>query len=199
MNGSLKIVAEIAGVTLDRTITKTGDKQQSYVVAINAAKAVSSWVKTDANTAAGAFATGHGLVTSDVVDVYWTGGMRYGVVVTMTGDNAAFEGGTGTDFPASATTGITVCKVVPINCAIDGDLTELFAAHCDQRGHLLFEDVADNDIAAFDTVAGEPLVWAADTGLANPLTGAPITECLASTASTAGATLTILALEDSTP
>lgn len=201
--GTLAIVGSIAGVSIQKTITETGDHPQAYGdantdIALAAGKAVSSWVKTDANTAAGNLAGGHGY-SSGKVDVYWDGGMRYDVDMTVTVNAIALDGGSGDDFPASADTTVVVCTHQRINTAIDGDNVKLLVANSTKHAHLHFEDSGGGVIRDQELVADNPWTYAASSGDASPLTGNPVTVCFATNGTTAAGVLTILTLEDSTP
>jgi hypothetical protein len=63
-------------------------------ITLPAAKAVTAWVKTDANTAAGNLPAGHGF-TDGKFDVYWTGGKRYGMDATIVTNALTLDGGAG--------------------------------------------------------------------------------------------------------
>jgi len=204
--GSIAITASIGGVTVQKTITRTADHPNPYEVSLPVAWPVSSWVKTDANTAAGNLAGGHGQTTG-TYDVYWTGGARYDVSVTVTVNALALDGGSVTDFPASADTTVVVCKQTQINTAIDGDAIKLGVVSLEYAdsaatsvGRLLFEDAAGDDILSLAVAANIPQVYDVAGGQTNPFTGDPITVCRATHSNTAYAgTLKIAMLEDSTP
>lgn len=102
----------------------TFDHAASWEISLPAGKAVTAWVKTDADTAACNFSASHGQ-TNGKYDVYWTiagvNYVRYGVDGTITVNALALDGGAGDAFPASATTGVVVCKQVPFVCNVDGD------------------------------------------------------------------------------
>jgi len=204
--GSIAITASIGGVTVQKTITRTADHPNPYEVTLPVAWPVSSWVKTDANTAAGNLAGGHGQTTG-TYDVYWTGGARYDVAITITTNALALEGGNGTDFPTSADTTVVVCKQTTINTAIDGDAIQLAAVSLEYAdsaatsvGRLLFEDGAADDILSLALAANIPKVYDIAGGQTNPFTGDPITVCRATHSNTSyAATLKCVTLEDSTP
>jgi hypothetical protein len=197
--GTVAVVASLGTRTLQKTISETYDHPNTYEeIPLAAGKAATDWVKTDANTAACNLAAGHGY-TSGKVDVYWAAGMRYDVDMTVSTNALALDGGTGTDFPETAETGVIVCIPQQINTAIDGDNVKLFIVNSTQRGSVYFEDGAGDSIAQIDLVADSPFIWNYSSGLDNSLSGDPITVCYASNGTTTAAVLDILAGEDSTP
>jgi hypothetical protein len=182
------------------------DHPNPYEISLPVGKAVTDWVKTDANTAACNLAGGHGQ-TNGKFDVYWSGGVRYGVDGTIVTNALALDGGAGDDFPASATADVVVCKQVPIVCNIDGDNIQVIGVFLkndldsDGVAHVDFQDSGNATIAQLDLVAGSVAhTYQIALGATNPFTGNPITQAHASNGSTTGpATLYILSGEDSTP
>lgn len=190
-----------AAVTFDATAV--------YEVSLPAGKLVTSWVKTDADTAAANLPAGHGYATGKF-DVYFAAGMRYGVDGTVTGDAIALDGGTGTDFPATAAADVVVTRQVEIATAIDGDNVKLFgvffrSTDTDAVGHVDFQDVGDASIEALDLAEVDNAATGMDhaygtTAAVALLTGNPITHAAASNgSSTAAATIFILCGIDATP
>lgn len=205
--GSYGLSVSIGGVSVQKSIVRTADHPNPYELMLPAAKGpLTSWVKTDANTASGNLPSGHGY-SNGQFDVYWTGGKRLDVAGTISADALSLDGGAGDDFPASANATVVAYPQVTINTAIDGDAIKLAAlsleyvdAAAASRGNLLFEDASDDDIASIAVVGNSPLVYDIEGGQANPFTGDPITACRASHENlTLAATLKIVSLEDSTP
>jgi hypothetical protein len=200
------LTLSVGGVSIQKTAVRSGDHSNTYEVALPAALPVGSWVKTDPDTAAGTFSPGHGQTTG-VYDVYWTGGLRYGVTITVTGDALALEGGTGTDFPETGNLTVVACKQVSINTAIDGDAIEIIGFSLEYAdsgatsvGHVDLQDSGPATIEEIDLNANVPLVYDIDGGATNVFTGNPIVATKASHNNTAAAaTLKICSLEDSTP
>src|SRR5690349_24849788 len=127
---------QAGGVSIQGSAVRTGDGTIGKEITLPVAFAVSSWVKTDADTAAGNLAGGHGQTTG-TYDVYWSGGMRKDVPITVTVNALALDGGTGTDFPASGNTTVVVCKQVAINVSIDGDALKLLAIRSEYTDNTL--------------------------------------------------------------
>lgn len=182
-------------------------------ITLPVAYALSSWVKTDADTAAGNLAGGHGQ-TSGTYDVFWNiAGVyyaRYGVTNTITTNACALDGGAGDDFPASAETSVTIVKQTVVTCNIDGDNVVLFgvlfrSTVTTATASADFQDGSANSIEQFDltevdtTAAGMDKVFQQVAARAL-LTGAVITQVKASQSSTtATGTLYVLCGQDSTP
>lgn len=198
-----------AGLSIAKTINRTGDGQASVEVALPAGKTVTNWVKTDANTAACDLPAGHGYSNGNF-DVYWTSGgvnyIRRNVPGTISTNALSLDGGAGEDFPASATSGVVVCRQVAFNIAIDGDNSKLIAvageiaATSTSRLHVSLYDSADDEITNLNLTANEPSVTDIEGGASNPYTGDPITDGVASNGDTSNAaTLKIIAIYDATP
>ena len=195
--------------SINKSIIRTGDDPIGVEVTLPVGQAVTAWVKTDANTAACNLAGGHGQ-TDGKFDVYWSGGYRYGVDGVITTNALALDGGSGTDFPATATTDIVVCKQVIINKAIDGDNVAIIgfaidvAASTGYGTRLTFFDALTAGGSAVGSgillEPNEPLVIDVTGGATNLLTGAPILSLTASNGdATYAATLKIQGVQDVTP
>lgn len=201
--GTITSVVSIGGVTIQATVSKTGDHINNYgdantLIPVAAAKPVTAWVKTDADTAACDLPSGHGY-SDGKMDVFWDVGSRYDVDGVITGDALALDGGVGDDFPATSETTCFVSTVKQIDTSIDGDDVQMFAVHCTTRASVYFEDNGGALVARFELVANEAQTWHADSTATNPLTGNPITVCFVSSGQADAGVLTILNLEDSTP
>ena len=195
--------------TINKSVVRTADDPIGLEVTLLAGKPVTAWVKTDANTAACNFAAGHGQ-TDGLFDVYWSGGYRYGVTGTITTNALALDGGTGTDFPASATENIVVCKQQIINKAIDGDNVAIIgfaidvAASTGYGSRLTFFDALTGGGSAVGSgillAPNAPLIIDVTGGSTNLLTGSPILSLTASNGdATYAAMLKIQGVQDVTP
>lgn len=196
---------QAGGVSIQQTITRTGDGSIGAEVTLPAAKAGALTTRTDDNTGSATLGSGHGITDGMIVDVYWSTGVRYGMTVgTVASLVVPIDGGAGDNLPTQATA-ITLVEQVTINVSIDGDALALLAVCLDStestgKGHVLFEDAAGDDIAELDLAANTPRVYDVTAGMANPFTGDPITVCQASNgSSTAAATLKIVGVVDITP
>lgn len=199
-----------AGVSIQKSINRTGDHANGYEIAIPIAYSVSSgWVKTSNTVAAGNLTAGHGQTTG-TYDVFWTsggGGRRYGVAVTVTTNALALTGGSGDNYPATADTTVVVCKQVIVNTAIDGDAVSILALSLEyvdpnstSVGHIDLQDVGAATIAQLNLQSNSPVTYDITGGATNVFTGNPITVAKVSHSNvTYAATLKLISLEDSTP
>jgi len=182
------------GVQLNEEADGGGNRS----VALPIGYAATSWVKTDADTAACNVASGHTLVDGKA-DVYWTGGMRHGVTIDVTTNSLTLEGGTGTDFPASSVTDVVVSQQVQIDFQVDGDNLAAIVVSCDQACHVDFQESDNTSIKAFSLEADAEWDWFDSSGVTNELAGDPAHHIMASNASTTTAATIVVAFEyDST-
>lgn len=189
----------LGGRSLNRVISTTADNDTllggtASPISLILPSAVSSWVKTDANTAAGNVAAGSNVATGKV-DVYWDGGLRYGVDCTRTVNALALDGGTGTDFPASADTTVVVANQQQVNVTIDGDLAALVGFLATVPAHADCQDTSSNSIRAFSLAANEPDIWDSSKST-NLYTGAVITKAKMSNGTLAWVTATAYVVGD---
>jgi hypothetical protein len=111
----------IGGVSMYSSITRTEEGQIGQEVTLPKATAGTLSTRTDDDTGVVTLASGHGLRVSDVVDVYWDAGIRYGMDVTaVNGDDVSVNLGAGDVLPAQDTA-VTVSKQVTVNTDFDGD------------------------------------------------------------------------------
>ena len=193
------------GVSIQKSSIVTTDSASGLEVTLPVAWPVSDWVKTDADTADGNLAANHAQ-TNGTYDVYWTGGKRLGVGVVVTTNALAFEGGSGTDFPANATTTVVACKQVEVNAAIDGDELELLAASLEYTdssatsvGSVDCLNTGAASVELLDMEANVPQVWTGAAAVAK-FTGDPVASLVASHSNvTYEGTLKMIVMQDSTP
>jgi len=151
----------------------------------------------------------HGITTAAVIDLYWSGGVRYGVVVGTVATNAVpISGGSGDNLPADETA-ITAVVQTSINLLVDGDNTKIIAISLETvdktlrtAGHVQLRDASNAEIAEIDLVTNVAQVWDIEGGSANPFTGNVITNLKASqgsSTSTETFTLKIVGVQDASP
>lgn len=204
---TLSVGASIGRIS--RSYSRTADDLIDVEVTLPVGNAVTGWTKTDANTASCTLAGGHGQ-TSGTYDVYWSTGRRYGLTGTVTTNTLDLDGGTGDDFPASATTGVICTKQVVINKEIDGDACKILGLEYRQSStaslgcRVTFFDALSAGGSAvgsgLDLDANTPSITDIEGGATNLFTGSVIRSLVASNGdSTTAATLLIQGVQDITP
>lgn len=147
-------------------------------------------------------ATAHGIDNGDFFDVYWSGGIRYGLTASAAdADTVTFlNTGAGDVLPANLTE-VIVCERVAVVGVFDFDAGNYLSVHADQRCHVDFEDSGNASVGAIECrVADQPYIWADDYGDVSgggttiPITGNAVEELQASNGSVTAATLFVLAL-----
>lgn len=191
-------------------ITRSGSGAIGIDESMPLAQSGTLTTRTDADTGTITMGSGsHTIATGNVVDVYWDGGVQYGVTVgTVSGTSVPIDTGSGDDLP-TADTAVTIVPQTTINVGIDGDNAKMIAiiietADIAQRtaAHVQFLDGSSAEIAEIDLVTNVPKVYDIEGGQANPFTGNPITSAKASQGSTTadqGYALKIVGVQDATP
>ena len=204
---TISLNVTIGGVSVSKTWTRSGDHPNPYEVTLPVAQAGDLTTRTDDNTGVVTMDSAeHGIETGDKVDVYWDGGVRYGMDATVAGTAVSLDGGAGANLPADETP-VTCCVQFEIETSIDGDVAELLVVSLEYAdgaaasvGHIDLQATGAATVAEKDLEANKPLFVDLGSDLANPITGDPIVTCLASHDNTAAtATLKICTLEDRTP
>jgi hypothetical protein len=194
------------GLTISAGKTRETDNAESFTPTLPAGKAGTLTTRTDDDTGVATLSGGHGIVTSDVVDVYWSGGSRYGMDATVAVNAVTIDGGAGDNLPAQDTA-LVVTKQVQVTISMDGDNVALFgvkAEFADQastdKAQVTFHDAADDVIAHLDLNANQLTIIDVEGGDTNPFAGDPITYARATCGSSSAAcTLKMVKAQDSTP
>lgn len=198
------------GVTIQTLpIIRTNSGPIGLEDTLTAAKSGTLTTRTSDTVGTLTMAAGHGITTGQIIDIYWTGGVQYGVTVgTVATNSVPISLGDGDNLPTAATV-ITAVVQKSINLAIDGDNADILAIVLETidkslrtAAHVQFRDAADAEIAEIDLVANVPQVWDLAGGSANPFTGNPITNLKASQANVTATetyTLKIVGVQDASP
>lgn len=189
------------------------DSMSVYEVTLPALVAAQSGTlttRTDDDTGVATLSTGHGIITNDVVDVYWSGGVRYGMTATVSVNAVTVDGGAGDVLPTQDDP-VTVVKQTEINpLNLDGDNAQIVGVFyrnpndTGAKAHIDFQDSGSASIEELDLVhetanGGMNHITNIAAGDTNIYTGNPITKGFASHDSTSAGTLFVLAGIDSTP
>ena len=191
--------------SINQSVVRSGDSKIELEVSLPAGTAGTLSTRTDDNTGV-VTVSSHSITISDTVDIYWSGGRRYGVDVTaQDATTISIDLGAGDNLP-TATTSVVIVKQVPFNLALDGDNAKIVGVSyevADASGYgcrVTLFDSADDTITGLDLDANVPNVVDIEGGQTNPYTGDPITDGVASNGSSStAATLKIQAIVDATP
>lgn len=185
----------VGSTTYSFSETLSDDALIRLTPSVPAAKAGTLTTRTDANTGTFTMSSGHGFSTSDLIDVYWSGGKRHGMTATVTGDSVVLDGGTGDDLPV-ATTAITASEPTEVAFAVDGDTLTLLLGSADVEGYIgLFDDTGTP--ALVDTMNVGPNrsdIWTASQGETNPVAGHILTLAKFSHGETSEKTMTLIGI-----
>lgn len=190
MQATITSTVQCGGVSVQSTITREAEGSNTpYSDTIAAGSSGTLSTRTDDNTGVVAAAAGHGIVTSDTVDVYWATGVRYGMDATVSGDNITVDLGAGDVLPAQSTA-VVITKQIEVNADFDGDDMVLFYAYANVRAHLDFQDSGGASLFALELDDENPLYWwASDTEIALPITGNAVAAIFISNGTTSAGTL----------
>jgi hypothetical protein len=190
---NLTVSGDIGGAAMNSSFSRTATGQIAHDVTLNAAKSGTLTTRTNNTSGIATLEAGHGIVASNVVDLYWTGGRRYNVNATAVATNdVTFSGGTGDNLPV-ATTALTMTKQQTIDTDFVGNLLVAIGALCAARAHLSFYDSLTLRLSV-DLTANELWFWVNGGTAANPLAAGSVTHIIASQAGTAAAALKVGAL-----
>jgi len=180
----------------EKTITDSGIMLSADATLL-AADAGTLSTRTDADDGTITLETGHGIVTSDVVDLYWDGGAKYNNTIgTVSVNSVPFVGGTGDDLPDEDSV-ISVSKRTAITFTDSGDNVSAFMVQCDQACRFTFMAAGGEITAAtFSISANQGVPWYEGMGYTNPLAGETLVKIEASTSASSDATIKIDILGD---
>jgi len=199
-----------AGMSIQpQAVIRSGSGSIGIEETLPAAKAGTLSTRTDDNTGVLTLSSGHGITDGQIVDVYWSGGVRYGMTVgTVAGTSVPIDLGAGDNLPL-VTTAITDVVHTSINVSIDGHNAKIVAIEIATNdkslrtaAQLQLRDASNDEIAQIDLVTNVPQVWDIEGGSANPFTGDPITNAKASQANASTNevfTLRIIGVQDASP
>lgn len=198
--GQITISGTVAGQGFTGSMTRSPAGSISHVSSIGAGTSGVLSTRTDNDTGT-ITSNSHPFNDDDIVDIYWTGGMRYGMKVSSAAANTFVLGasvvGTGDNLPTQGTT-VIVCLQETVNIDFDGDDAKLIAITASGRASFDFQEGAGTSVAHIEIEdANEIIAWASDTSAANPLTGNAIGQVKVSNGTTSAIDAKILVEYDS--
>jgi len=194
---SLSTQISVEGTSISATLNRTGDAAIAIEpeAGLLAGQAGSLTTKTDEDTGVATLGEDHGIQTADKVDVYWTGGKRYGMDATVDGNDVTIDLGDGDNLP-DQDTAVVVCKRQEADEDFDGDDLDFIAVYSSKRAIVEFTEDDDTSILVLEIPAGEFWFWDESSNYDNPLTGDPVGKIKFSNGDTAAGTITIVGLKD---
>jgi hypothetical protein len=188
LTGNLSLNANLAGIQLSGNLSVVDSGQIGEEVSLAAGLAGTLSTRTSNTAGVATLGTGHGLLENDVVDVYWSGGVRYGVAVGSVGTNTVpFSGGAGTNLPTQASA-LVVCKQTVVDVDVSGDAISLILCSAQNAVHLDFQQSDGTSIKALSLGAGALWFWSDGYG-DNPFASAAVAKVAVSNGDSANATV----------
>lgn len=194
----ITISGDVGGAPMNTSISRTADGQISHEVQVPAAKTGTLTTRTTDTTGTLTMTTGHGFVTGDKIDLYWTGGRRLNVSCgTVVGDSVPISGGSGDILPTQGTA-ITAMKQVTVDTDFDGAKLKIIGMTSSARGRVGFYEATTEEVSV-DLAANEAWLWWEGGSGTNPLLNTVVSSLGVTQAGTTPATLRLGLLYDSTP
>lgn len=186
--GRVTITGTVDNETYTQTINNDSVSVERASPSIPAAKVGQLTTRTDDNTGTLTMAASHGITDGQILDVYWSGGARYGMTVgTVSVNSVPIDGGAGDNLPVNLTA-ITAMVVVEYPFAIEGDDAIQISVKSAAKGRIAFMDDMDAIIQQYEFDAAGGQNWSAELGT-NPLAGETVANVWFSHASSAAAQL----------
>lgn len=196
MNSTISGNATAGDVSVSFTVSGSGDGQIGVTPILPAGNSGTLGTRSENDNGIVTLSAGH-TITTGTVDVFWTGGYRYGMDAVVDGNDVTIDSGSGDNLPAEGAT-VIVSQQVSVDFAVDGDNIDLIFAHSPARASLDFQDSVGTSLSAVELTANQLWYYKADSGYANPLTGNAVATVKASNGTTTAATLSLAATYDST-
>lgn len=183
--------ASLLGVSFSMPLTVDGDNGGLGQPTVTAALPGVLTTRTDANTGVVTAdgGSGHGVATSDKVDVYWDGGRRRNMTATVAGAAITLDGGAGDDLPV-VNTEVTFKEPQVETHAFDGDDCLGFGVNApDYPTTVVFQQADGTEIFAVELDGSDSYVWSSESAVTNPLAGVNVGQISYSHGSTEGSSV----------
>ena len=170
------------GQTYVGSTTINADKSQSLNINATgkAADIGSLSTRTDNTTGTLTMTAGHGIITADRIDIYWTGGSRQGVTVgTVATNSVPFSGGAGDNLPI-ATTAVVAKVAQNEEFLFTGANAQSIFFYAVNRSIVVLTTSVPANVLVMVIPAGGIYAWYNGNGVTNPVTGSAIARCYVS-------------------
>jgi hypothetical protein len=187
----------VAGLTISSSIEREQESSDRIALDVPAGLAGSLTTRTDDNTGVVTLASGHGILTDDVVSIFWAGGFASAATVSgSTATTVTFDVDSGDTLPI-ATTSVVVSKKATHELLLNGDSLDMFAIKNTQRCCIAFLDDESAAALTYEIAEREGRFWVSGMGFVNPLAGESIESVSISNGSTTALTIDIGLLKSS--
>lgn len=127
-NVELSGTLTFAGLSKQISLSAGGQENLMRKITLLAGLAGTLSTRTDDNTGVVTLGSGHVVTAENTVSLYWSGGKRTGMTVTIPGDPAsetqiAIDGGVGDNLPAGSTA-LVVGVETDVDFVVDGDTVD---------------------------------------------------------------------------
>ena len=151
------------------TLSASGTTIERATPSVPAAKSGQVTTQTNTTNGVATMDAGHGFVTNDLIDLFWSGGQRRAMTATVAVDAVTLDGGSGDDFPV-VNTNVTAMVPTEEDFVVVGNNALFLGVSSPAPGFIVFVDDAAADIAAatytLDASGGQ--CWISGNGT-NPL------------------------------
>lgn len=188
--GTITSTITIGGRSVAATNSVTDTGLIEHALTLTAADAGTLSTRTDNDTGIITLAEGHGITDSNTVDVYWSGGVRYGMTVTAYDTTTiTVDVGSGDNLPVQDTA-VYAGVHTTVDVDVNGSLATMIVITADARAHIEFLTGASASIKAVEIAsASYPFSWDSNCGHTNPITGQTVASARASAGTAASTTM----------
>lgn len=188
-SNTVVINGAIGAAAIAAQVKKTASGSIGLDPTLSAAKSGSLTTRTNNTDGTVTLSPGHGILTANVVDLYWSGGRRYNVVVgTVSGNDVPISGGAGDNLPTQGTA-VTMAKQQVIDIDFEGNDLAMYGVTVSKRARVQFYEGATLR-QGLDLNVNDPFVWWSTLGT-NPLAGFAISSMTATCGETTDADLSV--------
>lgn len=190
------VVTRDIGTGYSHRVTATVEAESQSVcdgVLLPAAKTGTLTTRTNAEDGVITLTTGHGF-SSGTHDVYFDGGVRYGVTTTIVGDDCTIEDGAGDDLPADESA-VTVALPVSESFTVPASSAKVISCYFPLgQGVVRLRSSVPAVLATYlaKTAVAQAKGWDSDSGGSNPLGSTAVATLLLSNGSTTAQTLQVV-------
>jgi hypothetical protein len=167
---TVTVTATCLGTTVTRAVTVTEDGAVIKDPELPAAKDGTLTTRTNDTSGTLTMAASHGITTGARLDLYWTGGSRYGITVGTVATNAVpISGGAGDNLPAEDAEITAMVPVLETFVVTGADLEFLQVGSAAPQATAVFREADTTLVLAVNTDGSRAgYVWESTNNVTNP-------------------------------